>query len=33
MERAKDIEDAYMKLVVLYDAVIIDLRNKGGGNQ
>lgn len=32
MERAKDIADAYMKLLSLSDAVIIDLRHNGGGN-
>jgi len=32
MEKAKKIADAYMKLLSLSDAVIIDLRHNGGGN-
>jgi len=32
MERAKEIADAYMKLLSLSEAVIIDLRHNGGGN-
>jgi tetratricopeptide (TPR) repeat protein len=32
MDRAKEIADAYMKLLSLSDAVIIDLSQNGGGN-
>ncbi len=32
MERAKEVADAYMKLLSLSDAIIIDLTNNSGGN-
>jgi C-terminal processing protease CtpA/Prc len=32
MERAKEMADAYMKLLSLSDAVIIDLTQNGGGD-